>query len=929
MKKNLKALKNIFHRDKSKLKDNNEVKLSDNLSKPENDVKKNGSALSGIYNKNKDFLSKLFNYNKTSNVSNLTEIYLRNKEYDDEVDNSEKDSIAQTSSFLQKVPSLDQIPFNNETEINSNTSNDEITNLEDSSNGSGFTNIFSTSSLVDDNLNINEESTDSPNKTKKDYMKMSISELINYNYCKIDESASDEDYYHNLNLSDFPKPKNLKEYNREHWLVSKLVKYLKTGNATATYIALAILRDLDLDRDSIIYSLVESSAILVLVNLLETNDIKCQCGSMQILKELSKNKRMAFEIIKEGGIIALIKILNLLDNDAKCLSAECLANLSMLNLARSMIRKHDGIRMLIKILGFFSVNNKQTNNSRALKRGQKNIEKNSNLKVTNNDSTKQYELMKSVSLALYALSKDEINHYIMLKHGIIIILKNIIKIISNEKAIYWLVALLDNCSATEAYVVAIISEDLIRPLVKRLRETSDYSLKTYILGIFSKCAQDSVFCDILKNTNCFSLIFKLADEALQKVPLTSITSGVIPSAIKGRSEGPNSIIKQVAYSGDNNEKPSEKLIRNITGTLAKCCLYSPFILEFLTKSKIIEKLVSILNYYESQYDSKSYYNENTIINITKAISVCMYNTENGKRLFNLNATKVFINLLKINNDEIIVNTCHILGLCSLETEFLSSIHELDGIRLIWSLLRNKNDHVQESACWLLYVCIARIKNFGELVRNLTGGIELLLSLLDNDQHSNVLAYACATISKVAIDVNNLAIMSDYKIVEKLTRLCLKYYNTPEKEEVLILKMFLADAVAQCSLKVENSLKFGDNGVISLLVKYLALNLEAKNSENISIKAKPKNIFKKLTTDLLYCPCENMKKLIISDTEIQKSLIKALKGLSNNPLNCFRMYREKEIVNYLIESISSIDHEIQENSVICLKNIRNSLKYHRN
>ena len=408
MKKNLKALKNIFHRDKSKLKDNNEVKLSDNLSKPENDVKKNGSALSGIYNKNKDFLSKLFNYNKTSNVSNLTEIYLRNKEYDDEVDNSEKDSIAQTSSFLQKVPSLDQIPFNNETEINSNTSNDEITNLEDSSNGSGFTNIFSTSSLVDDNLNINEESTDSPNKTKKDYMKMSISELINYNYCKIDESASDEDYYHNLNLSDFPKPKNLKEYNREHWLVSKLVKYLKTGNATATYIALAILRDLDLDRDSIIYSLVESSAILVLVNLLETNDIKCQCGSMQILKELSKNKRMAFEIIKEGGIIALIKILNLLDNDAKCLSAECLANLSMLNLARSMIRKHDGIRMLIKILGFFSVNNKQTNNSRALKRGQKNIEKNSNLKVTNNDSTKQYELMKSVSLALYALSKDEI-----------------------------------------------------------------------------------------------------------------------------------------------------------------------------------------------------------------------------------------------------------------------------------------------------------------------------------------------------------------------------------------------------------------------------------------------------------------------------------------------------------------------------------------
>jgi hypothetical protein len=515
--------------------------------------------------------------------------------------------------------------------------------------------------------------------------------------------------------------------------------------------------------------------------------------------------------------------------------------------------------------------------------------------------------MKSVSLALFTQSKDEINHYIMLKHGIIIILTNLIKTINNEKAIYWLIALLENCSLTEAYVVAIKSEDLVNSLIKRLNETNDYSLKSCIIGIFSKCAQDQKFCSILKSKNCLSLIFKLTEEALQKLPLISLSNRP-PSAIKGRSELPKTLIKQVAYSSDNTEKPNEKLISNVTNTLAKCCLHNPDLVEFLTRSKILEKLVHILYYYQSQYDYKAYYSDNTIVNITKAISVWAYNVENRKQLLNLNGIRIFINLLKINNDEIIVNICHILGICSMDKECLDIIQNLEGIRLIWSLLRNNNPKVQESACWLLYVCIERIINFGELVRNLTGGIELLLDLLDNDHHTSVLAYACATISKVAIDSDNLAIMSDYKLIEKLIKLCLKYFIS-EIKEFLLLKMFLAEAISKCSLNIKNSIKLGESGIIRLLVKHLVSN-------NLIHKNNTKS------TNFNFCPLTN-EIVQINDLDINGSIIKALKELSNNTMNCRMMFREG-IIAYLIESIGSVNEEVQEHSAICLKNIRKAI-----
>jgi hypothetical protein len=328
MRKKLETLKNIFHRatDKNRTKKPSFLS-SDNIISPSEEIKNNDSYLSAsIKNNNKNFLSNGLNsYTENSAFSSMSDINEKNKNSNttmSAIDN-------QSSSFLQKIPSTDKLSLSKEIKTSKIIEGDttSVDEIEDEYN---FSDIFN-NIKIDQYVKNEEKLKKKSSQIKIDYMSMSLKELIEYDLFEIDN-----DYY-NLNSIDFPKPKNLKEFNRENWLVSKLVKYLKTGNTTATYIALAMLRDLDLNRDAVLYSLINSNVLLVLVNLLSTNDIKCQRGSMQIIKELSANKRMSFEIVKEGAIIPLIKILNELDNDAKCLSAECLANLSMLKIARKYI----------------------------------------------------------------------------------------------------------------------------------------------------------------------------------------------------------------------------------------------------------------------------------------------------------------------------------------------------------------------------------------------------------------------------------------------------------------------------------------------------------------------------------------------------------------------------------------------------------------
>lgn len=88
----------------------------------------------------------------------------------------------------------------------------------------------------------------------------------------------------------------------------------------------------------------------VLVNLLESNDLKCRLGALNVLASISKNIDIRKTIVDLNGIPLLVQILCEPPIDLKTMAAETIANLALVRLARTQVRKCGGIQRLVDLL---------------------------------------------------------------------------------------------------------------------------------------------------------------------------------------------------------------------------------------------------------------------------------------------------------------------------------------------------------------------------------------------------------------------------------------------------------------------------------------------------------------------------------------------------------------------------------------------------
>lgn len=95
---------------------------------------------------------------------------------------------------------------------------------------------------------------------------------------EVQESSSDDEERwkeRSIKQSDLPS---------EYWHIQKLVKYMKAGNQTATVVSLCCLKDHDLTTQINQLAIQEIGGLEVLVNLLESNDLKCRFGALTVRK---------------------------------------------------------------------------------------------------------------------------------------------------------------------------------------------------------------------------------------------------------------------------------------------------------------------------------------------------------------------------------------------------------------------------------------------------------------------------------------------------------------------------------------------------------------------------------------------------------------------------------------------------------------------
>nr|CAD7430445.1 unnamed protein product [Timema monikensis] len=135
----------------------------------------------------------------------------------------------------------------------------------------------------------------------------------------------------------------------EYWHIQKLVKYMKAGNQTATIVALCCLKDQTLTTEISQIAIRDIGGLEVLVNLLETEDLKCKLGALSVLSQISVNTEIRRTITDLGGVPLLVDILSHPARDLQILAAETIANIAKVRKARKIVRKCGGIPKLVSM----------------------------------------------------------------------------------------------------------------------------------------------------------------------------------------------------------------------------------------------------------------------------------------------------------------------------------------------------------------------------------------------------------------------------------------------------------------------------------------------------------------------------------------------------------------------------------------------------
>lgn len=140
------------------------------------------------------------------------------------------------------------------------------------------------------------------------------------------------------------------EIPADYWNIQKLIKYIKAGNPTATVVSLCCIKDFDLTVQINQLAIQDIGGLEVLVNLLESNDLKCRLGALHILADISLNIDIRKTIVDLDGIPLLVNILSEPALDLKTMAAETIANVAKVRLARQHVRKCGGIPKLVDLL---------------------------------------------------------------------------------------------------------------------------------------------------------------------------------------------------------------------------------------------------------------------------------------------------------------------------------------------------------------------------------------------------------------------------------------------------------------------------------------------------------------------------------------------------------------------------------------------------
>ncbi|XP_041344945.1 outer dynein arm-docking complex subunit 2 [Pyrgilauda ruficollis] len=559
------------------------------------------------------------------------------------------------------------------------------------------------------------------------------------------------------------------DLSAEYWGIQKLAKYVKGGDPTATLIALCSMRDFNLSEETCQLAIKDTGCLEVLINLLDTEEIKCQTGSLKILKEISQNILIRHAIADLGGLEIMVKILDSPDNNLKCLAAETIANVARFKRARKTVRQHGGIKRLVELLESISVGSSY--------------------------QAKDTETVRCAALALWSCSKSTKNKKAIRKAGGIPLLARWLKC-SHTDILIPIVGMLQECASEPSYRLAIRTEGMIENLVKNLSSEHE-ELQMHCASAIFKCAEDEEIRDLVRKHEGLQPLSVLLDKSENKQLLAAVTGAIWKCAISREN-----VLKFQEYKTIETlvtlltDQPEEVLI-NVIGALGECCQEEEN-REAIRRCGGIAPIVKLL----------TATNQALLVNVNKAVGGCAMEPENMAIIDSLDGVRLLWSLLKNPNPDVQASAAWALCPCVENAknsgEMVRSF--VGGLELIVNLLKSKDKEVLTSVC----AAISHIAKDQENLAVMTDhGVVPLLSKLANTNNNKLRRHLAEAIAHCCKWGSNRVAFGETKAVAPLAR----YLKAKDP----LVHRATALALYQLSEDPNNCVIMHENGVVKLLL----------------------------------------------------------------------------------------------------------------
>uniref|UniRef100_A0A7N6BZI8 Armadillo repeat containing 4 n=1 Tax=Anabas testudineus TaxID=64144 RepID=A0A7N6BZI8_ANATE len=576
------------------------------------------------------------------------------------------------------------------------------------------------------------------------------------------------------------RPESNTDLPAEYWQIQKLVKYLKGGDPTATVLTLCAMMDFNLMQEACQLAIRDVGGLEVLINLLDTDEVKCKIGSLKILRKISHNVQIRQTIVDIGGLQSIVKILDSPVKDLKALAAETIANVARFHRARRIVRQYAGIKKLVKLLDCVTNFTNLTANQK-----------------------KDIDVARCGALALWSCSKSTKNKEAIRKAEGIPLLGRLLKS-PHENMLIPVVGTLQECASEERYRIAIQTEGMIKDLVKNLSSDSD-ELQMHCASAIFKCAEDKQTRDLVRKYRGLQPLVSLLEKADNEQLLAAATGAIWKCSISMENVAKFQEYKALEILvGLLTDQPEEVLV-NVVGALGEFAQI-PANKATIRKCGGIKPLVNLL----------TGTNQALLVNVTKAVGACATDKDNMAIIDQLDGVRLVWSLLKNPNADVQSGAAWALCPCIENAkdagEMVRSL--VGGLELIVNLLNTTNNEVLASIC----ASIAKIAKDKENLAVLTDhGVVPLLAKLTNTSDDRLRRYLAEAIGHCCIWGSNRSSFGDAGAVAPLVH----YLKSKDSA----VHQSTAMALYQLSKDPSNCITMHERGVVKPLIHIMGSNDE--------------------------------------------------------------------------------------------------------